>query len=139
MAQNYYLDTSIWRDYYENRYDNLRPLGEWAFQFLKKVIEEQAVIIYSDFVEHELRKDYDSKKINSALNIILEAGLLKKIEITPRQFKEAAELSRERKVPYGDALHAIAARDNKAMIIARDHHFESLEDIAPSKKPEELI
>lgn len=32
----FYLDACIWGDYWENRSDNFRPLGEWAFRYLSR-------------------------------------------------------------------------------------------------------
>ena len=139
MAEKYYIDTLTWRDYYENRKDRFRPLGEWAFEFFKKAMREDCLIFYSDFVEDELRKDYDAKKIKEIFTVIDKIQLLKKVEVQPNQLKEAAKISKERNVPFGDALHAIIARDIGATVITRDHHFEDLQDIAPSKKPEDLI
>ena len=139
MSKKYFVDTLTWRDYYENREDRLRPLGEWAFEFFKKAMEEGSLIIYSDFVKDELRKDYDEEKIKDMLGVIDKVDLLKRVEVKPNQFEEAVKLSKERNVPFGDALHAIVARDNNATVITRDHHFEELQDIADSKKPEDLI
>ena len=139
MTEKYYIDTLTWRDYYENREDRFRPLGEWAFRFFKKATKEDSLIFYSDFVENELSKDYGQEKIKEIFSVINKIHLLKKIEIKPEQFSEAAKLSRERKVPFGDALHAIVARDINAIIISRDHHYEELKDISISKKPEDLI
>lgn len=34
MEEKYYLDACIWRDYFENREDRFRPLGEWAFRLV---------------------------------------------------------------------------------------------------------
>jgi len=139
MSEKYYIDTLIWRDYYENRKDRFRPLGEWAFEFFKKAMMEDCLIFYSDFVEDELRKDYDVKKIKEIFTVIDKIQLLKRVEVQPVQLKEAAKISKERNVPFGDALHAIIARDVGATVITRDHHFEDLQDIASSKKPEDLI
>jgi hypothetical protein len=49
----YYIDTCIWRDYFENRNDKYRPLGEWAFRFIKKIINEDSLILFSDLVLEE--------------------------------------------------------------------------------------
>ena len=38
MVEKYYLDTCIWRDYFENRSDKFRPLGDWAFSLIKLII-----------------------------------------------------------------------------------------------------
>jgi len=113
-------------------------LGEWALEFFKRAMEDDSLIIYSDFVEDELKKDYDEEKIKDVFSVIDKVHLLKKIEIKPEQFKEASKISKERNVPFGDALHAIVARDEDAIVITRDHHFEELQDIAISKKPEEV-
>lgn len=91
MRKRYYLDTSIWRDYFENRTDRFRPLGEWAFLFIKKAVQNSDLILYS--------------------------GCL----------------------AFGDTLHTILARDNKAIMVTRDKHFYKLKDVVCIKKPEELI
>jgi len=135
----YYVDTLVWRDYHENRTDKFRPLGEWAFDFFKKVLNEKDTILYSYFVEIELKKDYNEQEIEKIFEIIKKHDLLKKIEINELQLKESRKISRERNLPFGDVIHAILARDNSAVIVTRDHHFEELQDIAICKKPEELL
>ena len=77
----YYIDACIWRDYFENRSDNFRPLGEWALRFMKKVIEEQGFILYSDLVIDELSKFYTESEIKSIFSIV-PSELLVKIEIS---------------------------------------------------------
>lgn len=139
MEKRYYLDTSIWRDYFENRSDKFRPLGEWAFTFIKKVIQNNDLILYSDFIIMELKVSYSDKQIKDIFEIAREQGLLLKVDISKPQVKEAARLAKEKGVAFGDALHAILARDNKAIMITRDKHFYNLQDIVNIKKPEELI
>ena len=56
-----------------------------------------------------------------------------------QQFQEATKLKKERNLPFGDCLHAIIARDNEAIMITRDIHFEEIQDIIKSYKPEDLI
>lgn len=135
----YYLDASIWRDYYENRSDKFRPLGDWAFALLSKLIENGDFIIISDFVIEELEIKYSEQEIACIFGIIQRENLLIKIRINDSQAREAAKLCRERKVAFGDALHAVLARDNGAVMVTRDKHFEQLLDIADIRKPEELI
>jgi predicted nucleic acid-binding protein len=133
----YYLDTSIWRDYYENRSDNLRPLGEWALMLLRKIILEGSIILYSDFVIEELKKGYNQNDVEKIFQIA--EGSILKVKINPEDVSKAAILSKTRKVSFGDALHAILAKNNNAILISRDAHFRELSDIAIIKKPEELI
>lgn len=46
MADKYYLDTSIWVDFYDER----GTKGEQAKLLLRKIIQEDKIIIFSDFI-----------------------------------------------------------------------------------------
>jgi len=115
MQKKYYLDTAIWKDYYENRSDRLRPIGEWALAFINKAVEEGSRILYSDAMIRELNKYHTMDKINAILSIVRNEDCLEKVSIDRKQVQEAKEISRKRNVPFGDALHAVLARDNKAI------------------------
>ncbi len=86
----------------------------------------------------ELKKDYDKKTIIEIFSIV-ENGLLIKIEINRKQISLAGKISKTKKIPFGDVLHAVLAKDNDALLVTRDHHFEELQDLVIIKKPEELI
>lgn len=135
----YYIDTSIWRDFYENRTDRFRPLGEWAFELFKKIIREKSVVLYSDRVIEELLDYFSMEEIKRIFSIVADNGLLEEVEINQNQREEAGVLCNRLKIPFNDCLFAILARDNMAIMVARDHHFELLADITEAKKPEELI
>lgn len=139
MPEKYYVDVCIWRDFHENREDKFRPLGEWAFEMFRKFKENKSLVLYSELTTNELSKDFNPEQIKEIFKIISEAGLLQKVELRKQQFQEAAKLRSERKLPFGDCLHAIIARDNQAVMITRDTHFEELQDIVKSAKPEDLI
>ena len=139
MKQRFYLDTSIWRDYYENRSDSSKQLGRLALQLLLKIIKQDGQIFYSDFVVQELMIKYSKEEISTIFSIIFNLDLLVKVLISKEQAKEAAVLCKKRNVAFGDALHAILARDNKAIMVTRDKHFKKLKDIAEIKKPEDLL
>jgi len=139
MAQKFYLDSAIWRDYSENRSDRFRPLGEWALTLINNALENEDFILYSEFVVKELKVKYSDEEINNILEIVSKRNLLVKVDISKSQAKEAAILCEQRKVAFGDALHAILARDNNAIMVTRDKHFLELTDIAEVKKPEDLI
>jgi len=133
----YYVDTSIWRDYYEDRKDKLKPLGEFAFEFFRKVKLNADKIFYSDLIIEELNIAYNEKEIKEIFNIIEEENLLEKVEISKNQVKEALELKRKLQIPFGDALHAILAKDNNAILVTRDEHFLKI-DFVNVKNPEDL-
>lgn len=137
MQQKYYLDTCIWRDYFENRSDNLRPLGEWAFMLIKKIIKNEDLIVYSRKVEEELLECCSLSELSQHISIIPNKLLLK-VELSEIQFREAHSLSRRILIPLGDAIHFILSRDNIAILVSRDSHLLGLPGIIV-KKPEELL
>ncbi len=139
MQRRFYLDTCIWRDYYENRTDNFRPLGEWALSLIQKILEEKNRLLYSDIIIDELRILYSLTEISEIFEIVAQHQTLIKVPISQSQKKEAALLCKERKMSWADALHAILARDHNAILVSRDKHFLQLGDIAEIRKPEELI
>ena len=139
MPQKYYIDACIWRDFHENREDKFRPLGEWAFEMFRKIKANKSIVLYSDLTVDELSKDFNPEQIKDIFKIVHEANLLEKVNLKKEQFQEAAKLNRERNLPFGDCLHALIARDNQAIMVTRDKHFEELQDVVQSYKPEDLI
>ena len=139
MVDKYYIDSAIWRDLHENRTDKFRPLGDWAFELFRKIRENKEKALYSDLVVDELSKDFDKETITNIVSIMSNEGLLEKVEIKERQIKEAVKLKKNLKIPFGDALHTILAKDNNAIMVTRDHHFEEVQNIVDIKKPEDLI
>jgi len=137
MKRKYYLDTSIWIDYYEDRKYRFRPLGEWAHRLLSMIEYDKDDLLISDVLEEELERRFSKEKVDALLNTYRMR--IKRIESSEKQLNEAKILAKKRGVPKEDALHAIIARDKKALLIARDHHFENLFDITISNKPEDLI
>lgn len=134
----YYIDTNIFRDYYENRVDKYKPLGFFANKLLQKIIKDNSKVIISDVVEAELKVPYSEEEIENILAPLKEENLLENVGISENQTKEAAELAKEKNVPFADAAHAILARDNNAILVTRDRDFNKLRGIKDYKKPEDL-
>jgi len=86
-----------------------------------------------------LKGKYNEEEIISILSIFHHLNLLIKADISNEQVKEAAVLCKKINVSFGDALHAILARDTKAIMVTRDKHFLRLRDISDIKKPEDLL
>ena len=137
MPEKYYLDTAIWIDYYENRKDKYRPLGEWAHKLLSLIEEDGHIIIVSDIIIRELGNHLTNEQIQTILKAyqknIIQVGL------SEAQYREARELAKAHDIPAGDAFHIIISRDNQAILVTRDHHFEGFKDIVEIAKPEEII
>ncbi len=131
----YYIDTCIWRDYLENREDRFRPLGQWALFLFQMIEKNNEKILYSELVIRELCLEHKHEKVIASLQAF--SPIL--VSITDKQLQEAEILGRVRKVGGADALHAILARDNNAILVTRDAHYIDMTDIATIKKPEDLI
>ena len=132
--KRYYLDTSIWLDFFEKRGNN----GKLAYNLLNFIINKNYKIIFSEAIKDELL-EYGMliESIRSFLYIFKRNILC--LYVNKKQFGKAKDLSNKRNIPVLDALHAIIARDNSAIMITRDRHFDKLLDIVKYKKPEEII
>ena len=138
MMEKYYLDTSIWLDFFENRNEPNLPKGNWAHKLLSKITENNDKAIYSDIVLLELGvAGYQFHEIEKLFEKI--KPILIFAESTEKQARKAKDLSSKRDVPKGDALHALIARDNKATLVTLDNHFKKLVDIIKPKKPQDII
>lgn len=134
----FYFDTSIWIDFFENRNEPNLPKGDWATALLNKVVEVNAKIIYSDHVLNEMAEaGYSSIECDIMFSKL--RSILIFVEATAKQMGKAKDLAIKRNIPKGDALHALIARDNKAILVTIDHHFKELQDIIKPKKPQDLI
>ncbi len=138
MRGKYYLDTSIWLDFFENRNEPNLPKGDWEHKLLDKTTKNNDKIIYSDIVIFELGLvGYTPREIEGLFEKI--KPILTFLESTEKQARRAKDLSLKRKVPKGDALHALIARDNKTTLVTLDNHFKKLLDITKAKRPQDLI
>ncbi len=138
MNKNYYFDTAIWVDFLNDRKGyNKEPLGEYAYKLILKIIKNNNTILISDVLLKELKTIYTEEEIKNMTNILKNS--IKIIKVKPGQIKEAKQIHKKIKIPLGDILHAIIARDNEAILITRDKHFEKIKSIKEYYKPEELI
>ena len=74
MEQFIYIDTNVWIDFWEDRRDNIRPLGEFAFQLLKKAYECKYRIIVSGLVIDELDLFYSKETIIEIMKNLRASG-----------------------------------------------------------------
>jgi len=132
----YYIDTCIWIDYWENRSDNFRPLGEFAFNFFNKLNEEDS-IYYSDLTIKELRTKYSNETINKIFSVI-EISQILFLESNSDNYKLAELISKASLVHKSDALHIVLAIEVDAKFITRDKQI-LLSGLIKAHTPEELI
>ncbi|HLC55049.1 MAG TPA: PIN domain-containing protein [Candidatus Nanoarchaeia archaeon] len=135
---NYYFDTSIWMDFFENRDEPHLPKGELAHKLMTHIAKNNDKIICSDFVVAELRlADYPLFEIEGLFEKLNHIIIW--VESTEKQIRKAKDLSAKRGIPKKDAAHALIARDNKAVLITLDRHFQRLLDIVKVRRPQDII
>lgn len=138
MPRLFYFDTSIWLDLFENRNEPNLPKGNWTKELIKNIIKNGDKIMVSEAIKNELLSmrysKYDIENKFFSLKHII-----KSVYSTKKQFGKARDLSKKRNVPLLDALHALIARDNHAILITLDQHFNILLDIIKPKKPQDFI
>jgi len=138
MPVRLYLDTSIWMDFFEDRYGfKGEPLGYYAWRMLALALLMGWRLVVTDILRWELGKRYDADEINSLFSPF--ANNIEQISSNLSQKNEARRICRERGIPFNDVLHAIMARDNNLILITRDRHFKRLRDITWSQRPEDVI
>ncbi|MFH1182509.1 MAG: PIN domain-containing protein [Candidatus Woesearchaeota archaeon] len=130
----YYLDTSIWLDYYEKRGKN----GEIALRLISKLLKENLMIGYSDLTIMELKNlEYSEFEIKEILKTLSPKNS-RRFHISRNQLEEANKIAKLRKIPRKDALHAILCRDHYFQLVATDKHFEKISDVATPARPESI-
>lgn len=140
MPRKFYVDTSVWRDFFEDRRDGLRPLGELAFRFLRNCAEAGNKLLVSDAVLEELRIRFSEREIEELFSGFRES--IKEVKVSQEDVLEAKkELAMlDAIIPFKDVLHAVIARREKAIVVTRDRHFfEELSSIAEAILPEDFM
>ena len=91
MAEKYYIDTSIWMDYYEDRTDPSRDIGESAFKLLSKLLASKSTIVVSTFLLRELETAYSLDSIRGLTSPFEK--LMEKVDISDKQREEAEKIA----------------------------------------------
>lgn len=120
MAELIYIDSNVYLDYLLNRKDKLRPLGDFAFELLRKVISCKYEILISDLVLDELNNHADEDEIQKITDLIKV-----KMRLIRRDDKDVFEAKKISKKEQRDALHYVLAKKGGAKIIVtrNTEHF----------------
>lgn len=136
---NIYLDANVYLDYWEDRKDNLRPIGEFAYSLMRRALNCEFVICYSDLVFFEVSKSCSIPKeevFEQMFRPLEQMGKLRLITYTYEP--EATQLAKEKKLSKPDAIHAVLAEKCNAILVSRDNHLLNLRDQFKVMKPEDL-
>ena len=140
MTKLIYIDTNIYLDYFDGRTDYLRPLGEFAYQMLKRTLQCEFRIVISGLVLKELFYNSYEEKTNKLLPDFYSKNKIIKIPADKKDVKKARDLCRQRRTSFNDTLHAVlACKANADFLVTRNlKDFYDLQDIIKLKCPENL-
>lgn len=136
-----YLDTNIYLDYWGDRKDKLRPLGEFAYTVLRRSVECEFMILTSDLVLNELRGLIEDAEIKEVFSNLKESNKLVIEKVGDSDVNMAKTLKKEySEVPLPDLIHYCFAINRKVdVLVTRDAHFTLLsQDKIKVRKPEEI-
>lgn len=135
-----YIDTNCYMDYFENRRDNLRPLGDFAYNLLRKSIECEYKIIISSLVIDELEANGFGSKILGLIKDLREINKIVYSEECKEDEESARAIRKDRKTPFKDTKHAVIShRCGAKFFVTRNmKDFAELNDLVILKYPENL-
>lgn len=135
-----YPDTNFYIDYFENRVDRLRPLGEFAYNLLRKSMLCEYKIILSSLVIDELEFNGYGEKIKDLIKSLKDLDKIIFIKESEDDDRKARKLKKERNTSLNDTKHAILAQKSKALfLVTRNmNDFTELQDLIQLKYPENL-
>jgi predicted nucleic acid-binding protein len=138
LFMKFYIDTCIWRDYYENRFSD-KPIGRYALRFFNKIIKEKHSIIFTNLIINELKIAMQTEEIENLFKFFYALGILFFVQIEGEIYYEAKQIATTFKIPLSDAIRALVAKKNDAIIITRDKHFNIMINLVECKTPEDFI
>ncbi len=116
MSELIYIDTNVWIDFFLNREDNLRPLGDFAHELFVKTSQCKYKIITSDWLIKELTK---TNHLDSYRQLEEQLVKLNKIKYIKTEYKEL--MSAKKHQHWHDALHEILAiKANAIYLVTRN-------------------
>lgn len=112
-----YFDTNFYLDYFYNRRDNIRPLGEFAHQALIKVFSGDYSVVVSDWLLEEISKNKASEPMNELIERLKEAKKYVYVSTGSEDIQRAKKLPTHKQ----DALHVILALKAGATILVTNN------------------
>ncbi len=140
MSELLYIDANVFMDHFDGRIDRLRPLGEFAFQLLRKSAECKFDIIISTLLLEELFYNSYESRIKELLPSFDAKEKIVRASVETADVEKAKTICRERKTHFNDTLHAIIAHKLKAtyLVTRNVKDFVELQDLVNVVLPENL-
>ncbi|MBI5884789.1 PIN domain-containing protein [archaeon] len=137
MSERIYLDANVWLDYFEDRKDSIRPLGEFAFQVFKRALKCEFEIVASEWLLEELHKHANKELLKNILQELYQRHKLILEEITDNDIKEVNESDKQ--IHCEDLRHYVFCKNHAIkFLVSRDRHLLEAGNGVVVVLPEEL-
>lgn len=136
MAARIYIDANVYLDYFEDRTDGIRPLGEFAFQVFKRALRCEFEIVISNKIMNEIDNHCrTAARLNALFEELLKKQKLIRINATIEEKNKAKEHE-----AHNDLLHyLLAERTGCKFIVTRNiQHFSDFPGFVKAVLPEEI-
>jgi len=133
-----YIDTNVYIDHFQNRVDKLRPLGEFAFNSIRKSVECEYRIIISSVVLDELEYNGYAEDIKELTKNLKALNKITYTEESEEDIKRVRMFGLKSSI--NDAKHAVIAIRSKAkyLVTRNIKDFEMFQNLIKIRYPEEL-
>ena len=138
MPKLIYVDTNIYIDFFEDRIDNLRLLGEIARQLFDRALDCEFTLVVSSLVNEEIKDNGYKTQFIDFLADFKKYNKVIYTELSEEDKRSANELKRFRKTPFKDTCHLILAQRLHAEVLVTRNvkDYVNISDIIPVLLPE---
>src|SRR3989344_737690 len=123
MKKRYYVDTCIYLNLWQKEIDPKTGLKLWkiAKDFLQKIEDSDAIILYSGFVLKEIYHILGSR-FNNRKDIFMDQIKFKKVFANSEDYDYARKLEKEfnYEISFFDCIHITLAKRERVILITRD-------------------
>lgn len=144
MVQKYYLDTCIWLNLFKKEGDPRKgkPYWEIADDFIRSIIAEKHILLYSEIILRELQIKLSQEEYQQRSQLIKNMPCTQKIEVLSEDKQIARQLESVYSfdISFYDLLNLVLAKRYNAVLVTRDKLLlkRCKENNVSALKPEEL-
>lgn len=137
--QKIYVDTNIFLDFWLDRKTKIAPAGLFAEKMFEDLTECKYFLVTSNYIMMEIKENINFfEEVRDLFETLRSAEKIKVIKIKQGMIDKAKKIASKKDVPIHDAIHAIVAKSEGAILVTRDKHFQNIADFITVLKPEEL-
>lgn len=133
MPELIYIDTNVYLDFFLNRKDTLRPLGDFAHELFRKTRSCAYILVTSTLVLKELDQKCDSKRLYEFLDEFKKNKKIICVSFTGQEIRCAKKC-----LHWEDRLHEILAHKSNAKYLVTRNLKDFEGDLVEIVLPENL-